>query len=114
MTYTRIPYTIIIMKTDRMIRSDAETIEKLKRLAGERPLGALLRDIADGKTDIEVPVYHDPLEELRMSLIKQITELKTYIKEELEHHDSMIMSAIQGMVNEQDNNDLLFETPSHD
>lgn len=59
------------------IRSDKDTLAKLKVLAGEKPVAQFLRDIATGKDTMSVPV--NELEILRASLIKQLDDIKGQI-----------------------------------
>lgn len=84
---------------NRMIRSDAQTIEKLKVIAGDRSLSELLRDIAEDR--------ESPLETLRASLLKQLEDIKAQIsgldeswfKSFVKHEkDVMFLSNVQALM----------------
>jgi hypothetical protein len=61
------------------IRTDRDTLTKLKVLAGEKSMGQYLRDIANGIETPPVPV--NELEILRSSILKQLEEIKASIAE---------------------------------
>lgn len=64
-------------KPNVFIRSDRQTIEGLKKVAGDRPVARLLRDIASGSDKSSVPA--NELEVLRSSILKQLEEIKEQI-----------------------------------
>lgn len=62
------------IKEGTHIRTDKDTLEKLRAIAGDKPVAQLLRDIAAGQVTASAPV--DALEVLRASIIKQFEEFK--------------------------------------
>lgn len=93
----------MVMQTH--IRSDKETVAKLKVLAGERSLNALLQDVAAG---VEVPALtRDGITERLEKISGQITELQdnfkgldeTWFKSFMKIQKDMLLQAtISGML----------------
>ena len=52
-------YNMVMASKEAVIKSDRDTINKLKLVAGERSLSAFLRDIAKGESPVTIP---EPIE----------------------------------------------------
>jgi hypothetical protein len=93
----------VVKTKTRMIRTDSDTTEKLRNMAGGKSLGAFLRDIANGVEQKPLPV--NEIESLRASFIKQLETLKNIIHDnhseilrelnELSVENDMLNSAIR-------------------
>lgn len=101
------------VKEQTAIRTDKETLAKLKLLAGDKSLGAFLRDIADNNvviTPVEVEVSE--VDTLRKSLLKQIESIKITQEAIIDLMTSLntrIEGTFTGLMYEQENNDKLFD-----
>ena len=87
------------------IRTDRDTLTKLKVLAGEKSMGQYLRDIANGIETPPVPV--NELEILRSSILKQLEDIKeqlasfddAWFRSFMKHEkDVMFMANVQALM----------------
>lgn len=63
------------------IRSDKDTLAKLKVMAGDKPVATFLRDLANGVEQTPVPV--NELEALRKSVLKRLEKLENSIHQDI-------------------------------
>lgn len=89
----------MVMQTH--IRTDKETLARLRTLAGDMPVSTYLREVVS-KPGGEVPI--DPIETLRISILKSIEGIKT----ELEAINRRIKLGFVGLNNEQNLNDAVY------
>lgn len=93
-----------------VIKSDKETIKKLKLLAGDKSLSGFLRDLANNNVVITtVAADESEIEALRKSVLKQIEAIKITqesINDLMKSLNFRIEMAFQGIKNEQDFNDV--------
>lgn len=75
------------VKAQTGIRTDKDTLKKLKELAGDKSLGAYLRDLANGVVQEPVPV--DALDKFRESMLKRLDKMDKTL-ERLEKTVSML------------------------
>ena len=95
-----------------MIRTDSETVDRLRWLAGDMPVSKYLREVVS-KPGGKAPI--DPLEALRASILKRLDGIDALlqrldgIETALKRLDTNLQAVSQGLFNEQNNNDILFD-----
>lgn len=96
-----------------VIKSDKETIGKLKILAAGKSLSGFLRDIANNNVVVTpVAVEVSEVDTLRKSLLKQIESIKITqeaITDLIMSLNTRIEGTFTGLMYEQENNDKLFD-----